>query len=114
MIVIRPAKREDVEAFFGRPPPFTITHTQVADKDGEILALMGVYWYESRRCIFSELKEEALIYRKKILATAKAFVRKLPKGVYYAVADDERETADRFLRHLGFEYDAGLYRIEVS
>ena len=113
MIVIRPARGDDVEAFFGRPSPFTLINAEVADSDGEILALMGVYWYEKRRYIFSDMRETALKYRKKILATAKAFMRKLPKGVYYAVPDTRHPTADRFLRHLGFEIDSTLYRVEV-
>jgi len=113
MIDIRPARGEDIETFFGRPSPFTLNHAEVADADGEILALIGVYWYENRKYIFSEIRQDALKYRKKILATAKAFMRKLPRGVYYAAADARHPTADRFLKYLGFEVDSALYRIEV-
>lgn len=113
MIEVKPAKEADILQFFGRPSPVTLRKALAAVEDEEVIALAGVYISENRQYIFSEIKEKALKYRKRVLKHAKEFMRSLPKGVYYAVADHRRDTADKFLRHLGFEQDMNLYRIEV-
>lgn len=113
MIEVKPAKDADILQFFGRSSPVTLRKALAAVENEEVIALAGVYISENRQYIFSEIKEKALKYRKRILKHAKEFMRSLPKGVYYAVADSRRDTADNFLRHLGFEQDTNLYRIEV-
>ena len=113
MIEIIPARAEDITTFFGRTTPYTLRNTWVAKLGSELLAVFGVTIQQGRRYIFSEIREEALKYRKRILSTAKKFIANLPKGIYYAVADDRRNGATRFLLHLGFEPDFNLYRIEV-
>lgn len=114
MIKIYPAREEDILQFFGRPSPVTLRNALAATEGEEVVALAGVFIHENRQYIFSEIKETAMKYRKHILTTAKKFIEKLPRGIYYATADARRSTADRFLRRLGFEPDFNLYRIEVK
>lgn len=107
-ITIRPLTKSDLEGrdFFGKS-----VRGVVAERDGEILGMMGVL-YGTPLQAFSEIDDGLREYPKLILRTAKQF-RYLVEACHadvYAVANEEERNSDRLLKHVGFEY----YRTDTN
>jgi len=102
MIEIRRATREDVHRWYKGPPTFSMKGF-VAEKEGVLLGIGGVFRAGSHRYVFTEMLPEAHRYAKSILAVAKKVLEDVGTDTVYAVRQEDEPTAARFLTHLGFE-----------
>jgi hypothetical protein len=112
MIDIRRATQKDAERWYGKPPVFSMKG-YVAEKDGELLGIGGVFRAGARQYVFAEMLPSAHCYAKSILTLAKKVMQDVEGSVVYAIRQDDEPTAQRFLEHLGFKpVDEGeaLYR----
>lgn len=112
---VRPATREDIEAFSDIPNKPTLK-AWVGEVDGEIVALGGFAFSKGRWFGFCDLKDEARRYKMTIARAAKMIIAEAKKqGIrfIYAEADKDEPSAVRWLTSLGFAVDprtAFLYR----
>jgi hypothetical protein len=109
-IEIVPATQELIEIFFGEPPKRTI-RAVVAVKDGEPIAVAGLFLDQSRYVLFSDLKPEMYKHKKAIVKTMRA-ARKLMDTVHlpvYAVPEKEPYNDAVIIKHLGFKEENGVY-----
>lgn len=109
-----PAKADEVREVLGERTYFTLYNALAVAKDDKVLGLCGLVWHQGRKYIFSEIKEEGFRYPKQILKNAREYLKTLPPGVYYAVADKRHGTACRFLEKLGFTEEMDSYRLEIE
>jgi hypothetical protein len=103
----RPATDADIAAFYGEA---RVPVRLIAIGDPAV-GIGGLAWCEDGVWAVSWFKPEAKSCPKAILRAAAA-VRKMIEevgGPVYAHNDEEEPTADRFLRHLGFERDGDHY-----
>jgi hypothetical protein len=106
MIKLRPATRQDFIDFSGRPPSSTMK-VWVIDRDGDILGMGGLCFFESKCVAFSDIKEG--VPKKSVLRCAlkvKEMIKEYGQEVW-AIRDKKRETSKRFLEYLGFEHFGG-------
>lgn len=102
--VLRAALPEDAVAFWGHPPALSFRGF-VAEIDGEVVGVGGVFYDEARRPIaFSEMREPM---RKHLKAKAKAVRMIMGLAMrrhdrFYAVAQQDEPTAAPLLAKLGF------------
>lgn len=114
-LLVRPATRQDVEAFAGKPNAQTV-RAFVGDLDGKIIAIGGVAVVKGRHYAFLDLDEEARGYKMHIMRTALRMMQDASKrGVrfIFAEADQCEPKSDAWLKRLGFETDPraqNLYR----
>lgn len=101
-ISTRPLTASDLEGrdLFGKS-----VRGVVAERDGEILGMMGVL-YGTPLQAFSEIDDGLREYPKLILKTAKQFRHLVERcrADVYAVANENERNSDRLLKHVGFEY----------
>ena len=110
---VRPATKEDIEAFSSTPNKPTIK-AFAGEVDGEVVALGGLALSNGRWVGFCDLRDEARPFRMTIARAAiRVFREAREQGIKYIYAEaDEREpTAHRWLTSLGFvRTERGLYR----
>lgn len=118
MIEIRQATQENVEQYLGCAPMFSLRGI-VAFSDDRPIGIGGVYRENGFLFAFSEIRPEGHKYKKHILKAAKIVVAQMRERYtgesIYAVPDVREESAERFLRHLGFRPvpdKPGLYKWE--
>jgi hypothetical protein len=102
-IVIRPATDKDARSYNGKRPLYSFRGF-VAEKDGEVLGMCGIYFQAGVPIAFSDLRPE-LRAHKKILAKGCRIVQRLIEELgrpVYAVACDKEPTAPYLLAKLGF------------
>jgi hypothetical protein len=106
-LAIRPATREDIEAFSPMPNKPTI-RAMVGELDGRIVGLAGVVLHRGRWLGFCDLTEDARPYKMTIARAAIRFLADARRdGIkfIYADADLSEPTALRWLASLGFHLD---------
>ena len=106
-MTVRPATREDIEAFSDMPNKPTI-RAWVGEVDGEIVGLAGFAFQNGRWCGFCDLREKARPHKFTIARWAKRIIedaRKQGIRFVYAEADLKEHNAVRWLTSLGFEVD---------
>ena len=101
MIEIRRAKKEDVLRWYNGKPMYSMKG-YVAEKDGELLGLGGVFRVGGHRYVFAEMLPEAHRWARSILRIAKKVIEDVGGDTVYAVRQEDEPTAHRFLKHLGF------------
>ena len=101
--ILRKATAADAQAFYGKPHPYTFIG-YVAELDGEIIGIAGVFFDGGKRVAFSDLKPEVRKYRKFMVKTLKILAELFDSlGVpVYAVANQAEPTAPYLLIKLGF------------
>jgi hypothetical protein len=106
-IVVRPATREDIEAFSDIAAKVTI-RAFVAVRDGEILGLGGIARHRGRWFGFVDLEPELRPHKMLIMRAAKRFLAAARRdGIQYIYAEvsPEEPRALAWLTSLGFEFD---------
>lgn len=106
-MIVRPASREDIEAFSDMPQKPTL-RAWAGEIDGRIVALGGFAFTNGRWLGFCDLTEEARKHKFAIARTAKrvlAEARKQGIRFVYAEADPTEPGARRWLASLGFTID---------
>ena len=114
MMHVRPASREDIEAFSSAKGKPTIK-AWVGEVDGRIVGISGFALAGGRWYIFCDLKEEARQYKMTIARNAHrvmAEARAMGIKYIYAQIDKTEPRAIAWLGTLGFEPDprSSLYR----
>jgi hypothetical protein len=105
-VEIRPVTHDDICAFFETDsPPFTVKGLSFF-LEGELVAIGGVRYERGYFIAFSDIKpgvtvSKATVYRCGL--EVMKFIKDLGIPVV-AMADENLESAPRFLTHLGFEY----------
>jgi hypothetical protein len=104
---VRPATREDIEAFSPLRNKPTIKALAM-ECDGKIIGLAGYALVKGRYFGFCDLHEEARQYKMHIARAARRFLKAArDDGIkfIYAEADPEEPGAVRWLTSLGFTVD---------
>lgn len=109
---LRPIKRQDIVDMYGENLSVSV-RGWAAVLDGEVIGIAGVAFSKPLQC-FSFLDERMKDYPRKIIEAVK-LVRELLASIslpVYATPDeDEKDTADTFLKHVGFVVlHRGVYR----
>ena len=114
-MIIRPATRDDIEAFSKLRNKPTIM-AWVGDIDGRIVGIAGFARTSGRWYGFCDLHEEARPHKMKIARAARRAMQEAKRrGIRYVYAqiDPEEPGAEPWLRSLGFRIDPrmpSLYR----
>lgn len=107
---IRPATAEDFEAFYGKAERRT-ARAYVADLDGKVLAIGGVYYDGANVIAFSSMASEMRQFPLTIMRGARKIMDLVRGRPCWAVADDGYTNAPRLLERLGFSHVSGrVYR----
>lgn len=106
-LIVRPATREDIDAFSDMTDKPTI-RAYVAEMDGKVIAIAGAARAKGRWYAFADLPDEIRPYKMTIMRNAKRFIDDLRRqGVMflYAQPDPNEPKAIAWLSSLGFEPD---------
>ena len=106
-VIIRPATREDLEAFSDMPNKPSI-RAWVGELDGRIIGIGGLALAKGRWFGFCDLTEEARSYKMTIMRTAKRVLAEARRdGIrfIYAEASPHEPRAVAWLTSLGFSLD---------
>ncbi len=100
--------RERYIEFEGEPPPMTMKGLALIDGD-DVLAILAVSIIEGVNFVVCGVKDGAS--KRKLIEGWKEFARFLNDDrQYFALIDEELDTAPSFLRHFNFEHvDGDLY-----
>lgn len=102
--VIRPATREDVEAWYGKGQKRSL-RAIVGTLDGEVVAIAGVYRDKEFMVGIAGLKPHARHRKRDAVRMAREGVKLLQNySLVVAFADKDEKTADGLIGHLGFEH----------
>ena len=102
---IRPATRADFVSFSGRPPEMA-ARAYVAELDGDILALAGIYYCAGVAIAFCEMDDAMRQHRKSIMRGARLVMREVIASMrmpVFAICSKREPNAPAFLSRLGFE-----------
>jgi hypothetical protein len=103
-LIIRPATAADLIAWYGAPPPYTVT-ALVGELEGKVVAIGGVYRDANAVVGIAGVAQEMRQRKKDLIRMIRAVKELLQKyPVVLTFADVKEPTADSFIRHLGFEY----------
>lgn len=106
-LIVRPAMRADIEAYSKRPQSQTI-RAIVAERDGEIIGIGGMYLSRGRWYAFADVPEECRKYKITIARAAIRFLDEARRSgirFVYAVRDEDEPGSLKWLTSLGFEID---------
>jgi len=115
--IVRPATREDIEAFSDMQNKPTVK-AWVGEVDGRVVALGGFALQAGRWVAFCDLTEEARLHKMTLMRTGKRVMdeaKKMGIRYIYAEASPQEVGAVRWLESLGFKLDPRsvyLYRWE--
>ena len=103
-VTFRRANAEDALAFFGRSPPFSF-RGWVAEQDGQVTAIGGLYYEDGRPVAFSDMGATFRKSRKDIAKGCRILMQMIDKikGPVYAVANPNEPTANYLLAKLGWK-----------
>ncbi|MFW6028603.1 MAG: hypothetical protein ACOC9Q_03680 [bacterium] len=104
-LIVRPATREDIEAFSEEAGKPTI-RAWVGDLDGEIVAIGGFARIRGRWFGFCDLTDDARPYKMTLMRAAhRAMKAAREQGIRFIYADADRSEprAMHWLHSLGFE-----------
>lgn len=102
MIEIRPATPDDLNAFYGHPPPVTV-RALVALKDGEIKCIAGVTLEKGQSIAFSDMRENDA-GKKERFKIALAMTEWMKQFKPDVTLEPHQMSSDKFLRKLGFRH----------
>ena len=107
-VVVRPATREDIDAFSGITEGMPTTKAFVAELDGRIIALWGIALTHGRWFAFCDLTEEARPYKMTMMRAGKRLIaeaRRVGIKYIYAEASPVETGAVAWMHSLGFVLD---------
>jgi hypothetical protein len=113
-VIVRRATPADIASFYGAAE-VPLDMLVLWDGD-EAIAMAGVCWLEDGAYVALVLRQVARRYPKQLMRAARV-VRALIENLgvpVYAERDPDEPTADRLLRHCGFEPDGRRYVYAVS
>lgn len=99
-IEFKPATPELVEAWYGKPSPFTLRGWVGVDQDGRAMGICGVYWIDKTTVAFSEWRPE--VDRRTLARGVRLVERMLAEKVKGPVFAVPNETSEKLLARLGF------------
>lgn len=108
VVEVRYARQSDARNFYGGDDPLMTFRGVVIDKDGEIIALGGVYREQQNMIAFSDFKPGALKYKKEIVKAANMamdIVKEYREVFAIIMQDNFRSTSHSFITHYGFVED---------
>lgn len=100
---IRPMVQRDLVEQYGHGFPFTVRGITV-EHDGRAIGVAGIMFSKPPQC-FSKLDDEVKEHPRSIV-TAMRVLRKMLDSQsvpVYATPDEDEPTANKFLKHVGFE-----------
>jgi hypothetical protein len=100
---MRPATREDIIALTGKPPE-TMMRAFVAEHDGEVLAVGGLYYCDGSAIAFSTMADKMRTHRKSIMRYAVKLTELFNASAVpvRAICSGKEANAPAFLERLGF------------
>ena len=113
--IIRAATREDIQSF-SRMPDTPTMRAILIEKDGNIIAMGGVFRKNDRWFAFCDLRDEVRSHKTTLMRAGKKMVDMVGSmGIrfMYAYPDPEEPRSALWLMSLGFEPDGNvrdLYR----
>lgn len=113
VLVIRPATQADVEGWYGARQILSI-RAVVGELDGEVVAIGGVYRDPQVMVGIAGLKDVMRTRKKDIVRMVRAgriILQQYANVIAFASKDEQ--TADAFIRHLGFSYIGATENGEV-
>ena len=101
--VIRQATQADAVAFYGEPAKMSFRGF-VAELDGEVVGIGGVYYDNGVAIAFSEMRPPMRKHKKAMAKACRMLTRFFDQlgGKVYAVACPTEPTAPQLLKKLGF------------
>lgn len=105
-VVIKPATRHDIEAFYGRQMRDTC-RAWSAFYDGRLVCIAGVAIRRTIMVVFMEMRLEEDVPKKLVWRSALHIwekIKALDYPVMYAIAEPNLTTAPAFLKRLGFDH----------
>lgn len=105
----RRATAQDALVFYGKTPPMSFRGF-VAELDGEVIGIGGIYYNEGVPVAFTDLGEPMRKHKKAIAKACRMLTRFFDQtgGKVYAVACPKEPTAPYLLAKLGFK-PTGLF-----
>lgn len=106
-LTVRKATRADIEAYSKKPQSQTI-RAVVADLNGEIIGIGGMYLRQGRWYAFADVPEECRKYKIHIMRAAIRFLdeaRRSGVRIIYTCRDEDEAGSLKWLTSLGFEQD---------
>jgi hypothetical protein len=103
-VIFRRATQADAERFYSGPPRMSL-RGWVAEKNGEIVGIGGVYYANGVPIAFSEITDAFRENKKDVAKGCRILMELISKtrGPVYAVANPDEPTAARLLARLGWE-----------
>lgn len=103
-VIFRRCTDTDAKAFYGGPPMMSL-RGWVAEKDGVIVGIGGVYYNKGVPIAFSEITDAFRESKKDVAKGCRILMELISKtrGPVYAVANPNEPTAARLLARLGWE-----------
>lgn len=106
---LRPATAADIAAFTNGEMKMTC-RAIVADLDGDILGMGGVYYTGSHVIAFSDFKDKMRKYPFTMARAVKIIMNIVGNKPCLAVADARHEGSDKLLEKIGFKHlDGRIY-----
>ena len=102
-MIFRPATLKDVEFFYPEGIP-TSVKAIIAEHNGAVLAIGGLYKAGQQMVCFSGMVDDMRRFPKQILKMARLVMKMCQLyPCVYAVASENEATSKRFISHFGFE-----------
>lgn len=100
--VIRSITEQDYIEMFGTKPQYTL-RGYASELDGQVLGVAGVF-HSRPLSAFSKLKPEMKLHKRSIVVAVRKFQDLLNNfyGEVFATPEEGEESAERFLKHVGF------------
>jgi hypothetical protein len=110
---IQPLTRDTFIRFHGEPPPYRVQGYAIVD-DGEPIMVGGLAVHSDWIEVWMDMRPEAARFPKLIFKVGKQVVSKAASYNMpaFAVADEDRETAPRYLSHLGFVQEGEIWSLQ--
>lgn len=98
--VVRPATADDIARFYDKPPGRSV-RAWVAEFDGQVIGLGGLFYGPRSVCLFSEMTPELRRHKRFIVDAAVALVALGKRVNATVIADPRIDGSERFLTWLG-------------
>lgn len=112
MMTVRPATYQDIVSLDGQPPIRTC-RAMVAEEDGKVIGIWGIYTQNTRYVLFSSFTTEFRKRKRNFAIAVKSawdLIRSRPSMPVIAEADPDIEGSDVLLIHMGFtKLDGRVY-----
>ncbi len=106
MVKVRYATADDLDQFYGQERPTLSVRGVVADRDGEILGVIGLAYQDNEMQAFSSMKEDMRQYPMTIMRAVSKFktILKSYGANVLAIANPDEKHSDKLLESVGFQF----------